>query len=115
MSGTNREDEKDARRRMEARAKLNDPNVPPVFIMASVEPRWENGRIVQPPIRCDSRLAKIGDREIHREPDESYEEFQKRVASYLPANGGPYPFIIMIPVETELSQKPATAEKKIRD
>ena len=87
---------------------LDDPNMPPVFIIRSVEPHWENGRIVQPPIRCDSRLAKIGGREIHREANESYEEFEKRVASYLPANGGPHHFVIMVPVESGPPQKPAT-------
>jgi hypothetical protein len=96
----------DARLRMEARAKLADPSRPPNFIMVTVKPRWENGSIVQPPIRCDSWLARIGDRKIHRDSAESYEQFETRVASYLPVNGLSG-YAIMEPTEDELPDKPA--------
>jgi len=106
MSGTNREDKKDARLRMEARAKLADPSRHPSFIMVTVKPRWENGSIVQPPIRCDSWVARIDGREIRRQLDESYEQFEARVASYLPVNGLPG-YAIMEPLESELPVRSA--------
>jgi hypothetical protein len=109
MSGTNPEGEKDARRRMEARAKLTDPSRHPSFIFTVVKPRLQNGSVIQPPIRLDSRIARVGGREIHREPDETYDEFQARVASYLPVNGlSGYAF--MEPTEDELPENPAPSE-----
>jgi hypothetical protein len=107
MSGTNPEGEKDARRRMEARAKLDDPGRPPNFIMTVVKPRWENGRIVQPPIRLDSRIARVGNRTVHREPNETYDQFYARVASYLPVNGLPG-YATMEPTEDELPENPSS-------
>jgi|SRR5580658_7867575 hypothetical protein len=86
MSGTNRKAEKrptveDARLRMQARAKLVDPRRPPNFVCV-----FENSSTVK---LCDSHVAIIGDREIVREPGESYEQFEARVRSEIPVNGMP--------------------------
>src|SRR6266436_9962236 len=90
--------DEDPRLRMQARARLADPMRPPNFIFAVVKPRFQNGSVIQPPIRLDSRIARVGGCEIRREPNETYDEFRARVASYLPVNGLPG-FAYMEPTE----------------
>jgi hypothetical protein len=78
------------RLRAAARSRLKDPGRPPNFIIVFAKlPRWENDSIVQREILCDSHVAIIGDREIVREPDESYAQFEARVRSEIPVNGMP--------------------------
>ena len=106
MSGTNREGKKDAQRRMEARAHLDDPMRPPVYLMAIVDPNWKDGKLL-PPIEPDYNVAQWGERKIYRELGETLEEFETRLLSYMPLRP-PFPFV-WLDHETVLPEKPATA------
>jgi hypothetical protein len=95
---TEADDRTQLEERAQARETLNDPNAHPVLVVTFYEPRRDEKGNILPPHRCDSRVAKIGDREIHREPNETYEVFRHRVASYLPVNA-PSPFVLMVPTD----------------
>ena len=86
--------------RVAARAKLADPTRPPSLIVIFCHPNWQNGEIVQPPLECDARLCRIGDREIRREEGETYDAFEQRVQNELPVAGPPV-MAIMVPPESE--------------
>ena len=115
MRGTNPEAEKDARLRMEARAKLIDPNRPPRFAVHFAEPPTREEvkeEMLTGFTVCDSREAVaqgggLPETTYTRLAGESLEEFQTRVRADQPANGLPR-MIIFWPVKEESAPSPET-------
>lgn len=93
MSGTNREDEKGSRSRMEARLKLSREGQPPHMRMVVFDPpkRDAKGKAIGEAQECDSWRASVtgGDgagQSYERRPDESLEQFKARVSEDLSVN-----------------------------
>jgi hypothetical protein len=84
-------DTKDSlRKRMAARAKLNDPKRPPSLTIQFVDPLIDaNG--VCGGVLCDARYATVGGVRVDRRDDETLEQFEQRVWGLAPT--GPIPVL----------------------
>jgi len=100
---------KDRVRRLEQQTGIVRPDElqPPdiAFVFVEPGPRDENGRVLIPGgVRCDSHKAQIGERTIERFPEESLEDFEKRLAKIPRPNPRFGKLIFMIPDEPEVGR-----------